>query len=65
MGREFEYYPVEWAGGGLVMETQKPSLQRVVIPRAGLDAARIRGLVAEVARQKEVTVDEVLVVMMD
>ncbi len=65
LGQEWGYYPVAWAGGELVMETLEPSLQRVVIPRAGLDAERIRGLVAEVARQKEVTVEEVLVVMMD
>ena len=37
---------------------------RVVIPRAGLDAARIRGLVAEVARQQGTTADGVLEVLM-
>ncbi len=65
LGKKWGYYPVAWADGELVMVTLEPSLQRVVIPRVGLDAAKIRGLVAEVARQKEATVDEVLVVMMD
>lgn len=65
LAKAWGYYPVAWADGELVMETLEPSRQRVVIPRTGLDAERIRGLVTEVARQKEVMVDEVLVVMMD
>ncbi len=48
------------------METREPSLQRLTIPRVEtLEEARLRGLVAEVARQKGVAVDEVLIVMMD
>ncbi len=65
MGRDWGYYPVAWAGNELVMETLEPSVQRVVIPGTVPDAAGIRGLVAEVARQKETTPDVVLVVMMD
>ena len=66
MGRDWQYYPVAWEEGELVMETQEPDLQRLVIPRvAGLDGAVIRGLVEEVARQKGARVDEVLVVMME
>lgn len=65
MGMDWGYYPVAWSEGELVMETRKPSVQRVVLPRTGLDAERIRGLVAEVAGQKGARVDEVLVVMMD
>ncbi len=47
------------------METREPLVQRVVLPRTDLDAAEIRGLVAEVARQKGTTSEEVLVVMMN
>jgi len=65
MGRDWGYYPVGWAAGELVMETREPSVQRAVMPRTGLDAAGIRELVAEVARQKGVLPEEVLVVMMD
>ncbi len=65
MGRDWGYYPVAWDDGGLVMETREPSVQRVVIPGTGMDAAGIRGLVAEVARQKGSMPEEVLVVMMD
>ncbi len=66
MGRDWRYYPVEWSEGRLVMETGEPSLQRMVIPEAGrLDVAGTRGLVGEVARQKEVEVDEVVTSVAD
>ncbi len=65
MGLDWGYYPVARGGGELAMETREPSVQRVVIPHAGSDAEGIRGLVAEVARQKGTTPEEVLVVMMD
>ncbi len=60
------YYPVAWEGAELAMETHKPAVQRVVIPRvAGLDGAGLRAMVEEVARQKGTHADEVLAVMMD
>ena len=66
MGTELKYGLVEWAGEDLVLETREPSLQRMAIPKDGsLDAAGLRGLVAEVARQKGVEVDEILNAMMD
>ncbi len=66
MGTQYGYYPVGWQDGELVMETREPVLQQVVIPRVEmLDEVKLRGLVAEVARQKGVAVDEVLILMMD
>ncbi len=66
MGRDWGYYPVAWEDGELVMETRKPAVQRVVIPRAAeVDRVGIRELVAEVARQKEERADQVLFSMMD
>ena len=64
LAKVYKYYPVTWADGELVMETEEPRLQRVTIPRSGLDAARIRGLVAEVARQQGTTADGVLEALM-
>ncbi len=66
MGRDWGYYPVAWEDGQLVMETRKPAVRRLVIPRAAeVDRAGIRELVAEVARQKEERADQVLFSMMD
>ena len=65
MGESYGYYPVGWSEDELVMETREPSVQRMALPRTDLDAERIRGLVAEVAGQKGVRVDEVLAMMMD
>ncbi len=64
LGRVWGYFPVAWGDGELVMETREPAVQRAVLPRVGLDAAKIRGLVAEVAGQQETTADGVLEVLM-